>query len=344
MAVNAKVKVTSLLLIALMLSINGCKKSGPVEPSITRIDANATVVVRSRTEVAGTLFVTDQDGNPVGNLSSSNVTARLVWMSKSMGEVVGTVTIRPNSSTGKSMAVALTMDYSGSMFSGSLDSTGRYQRIAGMENAAKTFIGNMSTSDIAEIIKFGSSVSVVQPFTSDKSALQTAIVTNSFNRGSTALYQSIYQGLMDASRQDTSRYLRLVISFTDGGENSSYVSLWDVVAASVSNAIPVFTVGLLDSVYHTTPPGQGPCGDYGCEPDLVFIADTTGGFYYYASSPAVIAQLYDQINRVLRSSSYSFSVQWPSSGLPPSGTSVTMILGISVGNVSTEVRKTYRIP
>jgi len=335
----------SAALITLVILIGGCKKEeGPTAPIITAITANGNFVAQSRTQVTGVLFVVDQNGSPVGGLTAQNLAARLRWLPKgtgSAGEVVGTVNIQAFSSAGKNIAVALTMDYSGSMFVGPRDSANplKYKRIADMERAAKTFVSNMRSGDVAEIIKFGSNVEVIQQFTNNKNALLAAIDTNSYSRGMTALYQSIYQGLIDAAQQPAASYVRAVVAFTDGGENNSTVSRSAMLRQSFSNGIPVYTVGLLDSSDHSTPPGLNSYEEW----DLVNIADTTGGFYFYAPSAAEMAQIYQRISGVIQGG-YTVTINWPATGLPPSGTTVTMTLTISIGGVSTTITKSYSMP
>ncbi len=233
------------------------------------------------------------------------------------------------------------MDYSGSMFVGTYDSTAkRYARIRDMETAVKTFINAMGTSDRAEIIKFGSNtaINVVQTFTSDKALLRKAADTLSFDRNYTALYSSIVRGLIDATSQSSSSYARAVIAFTDGGENDSTVPRDSIFRASRRNAIPVYTVGLLDSVYHSTPPGL-----YSSENDLVQIADSTGGFYFYAPNAAQLAQVYQRISGQL-SNAYAITINWPSTGLPPAGTQITVVITITFEGFTSTFTRTYTMP
>lgn len=342
-----------LLIAAMVLSLGvgyiGCKKSddSPTEPEgpTGNINANASITPVSRTNVQGTMVVTDQTGAAVTGLTAQNIRAILRWGTPKVAvldSILGVVVLQPLSASGKSIAVGMTMDYSGSMYVGTIDPvTGRYQRIKDMESAVKTFVNAMATSDVAEIIKFGdySRVDVVQSFTSNKTLLLRAADTLSFDRGLTALYKSIVRGILDASAQSSASYARAVVAFTDGGENDSYISRDSVFSASRRLGIPVYTVGLLDSIYHSTPPGLYSSS----ERDLVQIADTTGGLYFYAPNAAQLSQVYTRISGAL-ANSYSVSITWPSTGLPPSGTTVTAVITVVVGGVSSTFIKPYVIP
>ena len=335
----------TLLIIGLFVSTGGCKKddSGPSGPSTSSISANGTLAAISRTQAQGTLFVTDQDGNAITGLSASNVAVRMRWGAAKVtaDSLTGAIVLQTLSQSGKNIAAALTMDYSGSMYSGVFDSTAkRYARIRDMESAVKTFATAMGVADRAEIIKFGSvtAINVVQTFTSDKVLLQKASDTLSFSRNNTALYSSMLRGVTDASVQSSSSFARAVIAFTDGGENDSNIGRDSLFRASRRNAIPVYTVGLLDSAYHSTPPGM-----YYEEQDLVQIADSTGGFYFYAPNAAQLVQIYQRISGQL-SNAYAMTVTWPGTGLPPSGTLVSVTITISYGGFTSTFVRTYTMP
>ena len=336
----------AVLVTGLLITIGGCSKDddGPSGPATTSISANGTLAPTSRTQAQGTLFVTDQDGNAITGLTSSNITARMRWGTAKVtvaDSLTGAIILQTLSQSGKNIAVAMTMDYSGSMYYGAYDSVARkYVTIKNMETAVKTFVTAMGTSDRAEIIKFGdlAQVSVVQPFTSDKNLLLRAADTLSFDRNLTALYSSIVRGLIDASGQSSSSFARAVVAFTDGGENDSNVPRDSIFRASRRNAIPVYTVGLFDSAYHSTPPGA-----YSSERDLVQIADSTGGFYFYAPNPAQLVQVYQRISGQL-SNAYAITINWPGTGLPPAGTQVSVIITITHSGFTSTFTRTYTMP
>ncbi len=337
---------TALLLSAIFLP--GCKKdgsspSGPEEAAITQLKANGSITPVSRTQVQGMVVVTDQSGNPVTGLTSSNFSAVLRYgagVSKITADTIrGAVVIQTVSQSGKKVAVATTMDYSGSMFVGDILTGGKYRRIVDMESGVKSFVNAMNTGDLGEVIKFGSYVDFVYPFSSNKTALSLAVDSASISRGNTALYQSMYKGIQDASAQSAALYARAVIAFTDGGENNSTVSRADLFELSRAQGIPVYTIGLLDSVYHSTPPGQYSSSEL----DLVQIADTTGGFYFYAPNASQLTQIYAKISGQL-SNAIQMTVNWPSTGLPATGTTVQAVVVVTYNGLVTTFTKTYVMP
>ncbi len=345
---NTKIRtfVCCALALSLLLLFGGCDKNssstGPNAGGVTQIVANGSLAPVSRTQAQGTLVVADQNGSPVTGLAAENIQARLVWglpKASAPDSVVGAVTLQTVTQSGKSIAVALTMDYSGSMDTSPYDSvSGKSQRIVDMENGVKTFVNALMTSDKAEIIKFDETINVAQSFTSSKQLLLKAIDSVYYLGGSTALFQSIYTGVQDVATQSASSYARAVVAFTDGGENSSTIDMTGLLQAAQSNGIPIYTIGLLDSSYHSTPPGY-----YSDEANLVMIADSTGGFYFYAPSAAQLTQVYDKISGQL-SNAYSVSITWPSSTLPPSGTTVTAVVTVTYNSLVSVYRRTYTMP
>jgi VWFA-related protein len=208
-----------------------------------------------------------------------------------------------------------------------------------MESGVKTFVNALKTNDISEIIKFDDNVYVVQPFTSSKQALLHAVDSVLSLGGNTALYQSIYTGIQDVAGKSASSYARAVVAFTDGGENSSSIDMATLLQTARSNAIPVYTIGLLDSASHSTPPGQNSSSEL----HLVQIADSTGGFYFYAPSASQLQQIYNSISGQL-SNAYTVSITWPSGSLPTTGTTVIAIITVNYNGLTSVYRQTYSMP
>lgn len=302
-----------------------CSEDSPLTPEgVTSINVNGSLVQINRTNIEGTMFVTDQNNAPVTGITSSNVTAVLSWVGD--GSVNGIVTVQSGAASGKDIAAATTMDYSGSMQS---------DQIICMENGVKNYITAMNTNDITEIIKFDNSVIIAQTFTSNKSLLNAAVDSNYFLGGSTALYQSIFQATNDAALQNSAQYIRCVIAFTDGGENASSVSRDQMISNALSKGIPVYTIGLLDFY-------SGVLGNAG--KDMKNIADTTGGFYFRIPPDTCqgLSAIYSTIKGQLNGA-YTLNIVWPSGSLPPTGTTVSALVTVTVGDLSASFRKEYVI-
>lgn len=211
--------------------------------------------------------ITDENGNLVTDLTASDMMITVDGVTQTPVEV------RFASEESLPVAVALALDYSGSMSEkAALD----------MENAASEFVGNMDSDDLGEIIKFSTEVEVAQSFTQDKSLLEDAIRNYSMERSSTALYDAIYKGLEDA--QDYAERRRAVVAMTDGKDNASSHTDSDVTSLSATSNTPVFTIGLGDNINAAI---------------LQAMASETGGLYYEAPASEDLTQVYHSISDVL---------------------------------------------
>jgi len=324
---NKKIFASLILIVSvigLIYYFPGCTADDILNSETKQIYANGSLTPVNRTTVSGNMFVTDQNGNPIQGLDAGNITARLRWdVLDAPDSTTGTVTI--TQATQSDIASALSMDYSGSMGS---------DQILCMENGVRAYINGMSSTELAEIIKFSSGVEVTQGFTNNKTLLLQA-VDSAFSGagGTTALYQSIYQGLLDANLISASQYLRTVVAFTDGAENNSTVTKSTMINESLSSGIPVFTVTLSSDSNST----------YAL--DMKNIADTTGGFPFIVdpNNCGVLTNIYQLINAQLNNA-YSITITWPSANLPPAGTDVTAVVYVTYNGLTAMFQRTYNIP
>lgn len=292
---------------------------------VTSIQANGTIQQVTRTNSTGTLIVVDQNGAPVTGISNSNVKAYLRWPAKLADSVSGAVTVSSNTGSGKNVAAAVTMDYSGSMGS---------DQIQCMENGVKTYINAMGSNDQSEIIKFDDQVIVAQPFTNNKTLLINAVDSNFSLGGSTALYQSIYKGTTDVTPINATQFIKSVIAFTDGGENASSVTRSTMISTALSNAIPIYTIFLYSSTNNSL------------AWDMKNIADTTGGFFFWAKPDSTCTSSLTGVYNTIKgqiSGSYSMDIVWPSGALPPTGTLVRVTIYVEYSGFKTSFTKTYNI-
>ena len=322
----------SVVVLASFVIINGCGKDNPVYSGngggITKLNANGTIVPTDHSNASGNMFISDQNGNPISGITSSNVSATLKWgsLDNPVDSATGIITVSSNSQQGKNVAGAITMDLSGSM------NPPISPQVTCMKNGVLSYINSMKPNDLTEIIKFSSDIEVVQQFTSDKILLKTADTSVwAGEGGATALYQSIYQGTNDVALQPPA-LIRSVVAFTDGGENNSVVSRQTMISNALSNGIPIYTVfffvDTLNSYYH----------------DMKNIADTTGGFNFWVEpdSCSNLARIYQTISGQLLGS-YNLSVNWQGN-LPPMGTVVRATITINYSGLKSSFTKSYVIP
>lgn len=322
-------KILKLCFILLVTSLvfYSCKDDSvsTLEEQVTGLHTNGTIVPTSHSQVQGTMFITDQDGNTINGITNSNVSATLTWgtLNPLDSNSNGNVTIVQGSSS-KNVAAGVTMDYSGSMGS---------DQITCMENACTTYVNNMGSSDITEIIKFSTDVEVVQAFTSNKTDLNNAILASWSGAGnSTALYQSIYKATEDVVPQPGNQFIKAVIAFTDGMENASSVTRDQMISQALTNGIPVYTVGLLYFPSSTE------------AADLQNIADTTGAFYFYShpDSCTNLNNIYTTISGQL-AGAYSITIDWQGT-LPNAGTVVTATITTTYNSLTSSFSRSYLIP
>ena len=240
-----------------------------IETTIPRVE-----VSQSGSRLKALLSVTDQDGTPMEQFTLGNyeieMTANANIELVSQNKIALSVFDQTNSDP---LAAATNLDYSSSMSS---------TDIINMEEALRTFIGLKVPSDQLSVIKFAGRAEEVQSFTTDTILLNDAIEKNANIGAGTAFYSACALGL-DLT-EPLSNVLPLVIGFTDGGDNASSISLQGLVDKSKTLGIPVYTVGF----------------GFAQQSNLQYLADETGGRFYYAPSGDEISELYRVINGQLR--------------------------------------------
>jgi uncharacterized protein YegL len=224
------------------------------------------------------LSVTDQDGNPLRNFNVYNFEITEVCSGDTDTTLVGSLTINELNDEASYLAAALTMDYSGSM--GAED-------VMNMEDAVKTFMEKKQQNDYMEVIKFGSKVQVVSPFTDNLDSLNYAVDSIPYNgSGSTAFCDAVNRGLVDGDEfyQTHPDYFPTVLGFTDGHDNLSHISLDKLIDSAKTKQIPVYTIGFGDANTNK----------------MTKLADQTGGRYYYTPDAEELSKLYSLISGQLK--------------------------------------------
>jgi Ca-activated chloride channel family protein len=293
-------KQYSLCIVLILVScLTGCEKYGSYisygKKGFTNTNDDSTTAVKGtvprieltnqNTKITVYLSVTDQNGNPFTEFNEYNFTIQQVCKGSTDTTLVKDVTFSSMNQQGKNVAVAATMDYSGSMVSSD---------ITQMEAALSDFVKYKNSADYIEIIKFSSGDDVVQAFTNDAASLQSALVAAYPGiGGSTAFFDAIYTGLTDCTTLISSKtgLLPAVIAFTDGNENNSQVSFTDVITLAQNNQIPIYSIG-----YGSV--NQQIMGD---------LASMTGGRYSYTPDATQLKQLYSMISGQLKN---IYQVSW----------------------------------
>lgn len=310
-----------------------------IEPVYAELNANGLINPISRNEIKMELNVNDEDDKSIIDLKEENISATLKWNVNNIPDSTkGTVRLIPIDDQ-KKLAVALTMDYSGSMWNLKSDASVKTPEILGMERAVMKFINEMNDKMYAMIIKFGTDVQIAQHYTNDINLLRKVVESSPGDMGWTSLFKSIHVALQDTTFNSDPTFMKCVIAFTDGEENRSREITFDsVVNMAVNNGIRIYTVGMFEPEKHTDPPGMNYIG----EEHMVNIANQTGGFYYYAPQSDALTKIYSSIVTTIKNS-YSVSIYWNESKLPPKGTPVKAVVTIKMKHKIKKLTRDYII-
>jgi len=197
--------------------------------------------------------VVDQIGNPITELN--NLIFTLTESQNSQDFPIDNFSV---DLVNESVSISLVLDYSQSMF----DSNS----VTELEDAVADFINQFSADIEAELIKFNGTISVIQPFTSNKNALIAAVDSVFPPESVTELYKATIKGIDDIALRPAVN-VKAVVVITDGRNNSFFPSITadTVIDEALSKDIPVYIIGL------------GAAIDWN---DLEKIASDTGGHFY----------------------------------------------------------------
>ncbi len=293
-----------------------------------KFEANAVLNTISRNKFILTLYLKDVNKDDVPALTESNVFAYIKYKDKYYH---GEPEVFNISQTNQSIAATLIMDYSGSMFDNNLGRSNKNRDIIDkLENAATNFITYFDDNDKGQIIKFGSKIDILTRLTNDKSTLFNAITAKSYDRGGTALYDAIDKSVIELQKIDRMNYSPAIVALTDGLDEGSYLNINHVINNANVNKLPVFTVGLQSNSFDPQ--------------TLQNISKMTGGFYYNASKPEELTDLYNKINKSIRNS-YRIQIVWNDSQLPINGETAEFYVRVKDGkNVISEYKNQIILP
>jgi|GEM_PF-2462497 len=243
-----------------------------VQPATRQPPADHQVVlnqvdVAQYPEIVAYFSVFDAAGEPWPNLTVENLA-----VTEDNGPVTDFfLTTVPVS---EPQAVALVVDVSGSMAGEPLN-----QAIA----ALRTFVASLGPGDTAALISFGSGVTMLRGFTTDKTVISDTIGTLQAE-GNTALNDAVLFAVEQVARQPVGR--RAVIVMTDGKDTASLGTLEAAIARAGLLNIPVYAVGLESPDFAGAPLEQ--------------LAQQTGALYLLAPQAETLRDLYAQLGRQFR--------------------------------------------
>jgi VWFA-related protein len=231
------------------------------------------------------IHVTSTSGVPVGSLAADDFTATI----DSAAQAGVQFTQPAIGDPAQRLSVIFAIDYSSSVQDFFVDA---------IQAGVATFIDNMRSGDYAGIIKFNDTngATLVQPFTqidggNGESLLITALQAD---------YDGIGTNLIDAIDLAAETFAganflpngpKAVILISDGDDNSSELSLGDVIPNANAAGIAVFTVSVGDI-----------SGDVAATALMSALAADTGGRYFAGPDEAEIEAAYDTVSSHLNNS------------------------------------------
>lgn len=249
--------------IAVLAPPAGAAADGGLHVRIDSADSSAYPQIRA------TVTLTDDSGRPIDGAPPAAFAAHLG------AAVLPISSVQATTDANLPVTVVLAIDISGSMSGAPLDAA---------KGAAQALLAQLAQGDQAAIVAFGSAVTVVQPVTADKAALNNAI-NGLAPDGNTDLYDAVSRSAQLLQSAGTPR--AAIVLLSDGQEYgvSGGVDRAGSLAAVVSANAPVFAVGLGASVD---------------EQYLKDLAQAARGQFLSAPTPDALAGLYTTIGSILR--------------------------------------------
>ena len=227
------------------------------------------------------------------------------------------------------VALAILLDTSASM----------EERLPIAQQAAIGFVRRMARDDVIEVIDFDSQVRVLQPFTNDVAALETAIGQTAVN-GSTSLYNAIYISLKELKkvRAQSSEDIRrqAIVVLSDGDDTSSLVEYEEVLDLAKRSETAIYAVGLRQG-----PTAGGRREFKEAEFVLNQLARDTGGRAFFPTTAHDLPKIYEQISQELAS---QYTRGYSSRNSQRNGAWRRIIVRVTRPGVSARTRQGYYAP
>jgi VWFA-related protein len=232
--------------------------------------------------VTARVTVIDDSGLAIDNLGPNDF---LVWEDNQAVRNVSAMPVPPDQAEPISLVLAL--DVSGSM--DEADENG-ILKIDAARAEAKSLLNTLGPNDQVAIISFSEGITVEQPFTSDRAALQAAVDRLQLD-GDTALNNALFEA---ADLTDTlPRGKKAIILLTDGLNTFGDLTLDDALDRAKRSGVPVYTVGFFTS-------GIDPALRTEAEAALTRIATVTNGRYFAAPTAEELGVTFQTLALLLR--------------------------------------------
>src|ERR1700691_1917312 len=262
--------------------------------------------IRVQTDLVSVLAsVTDDKGEPVIGLAQS-----AFQLSE---EGIAQKIVRFEPQTNRPLDLALMLDASGSA---------AIELKIEREAAAHFIEEVVRPTDRLAVFSFAADVVQLCNFSADLKQLDSAVrrVDTSPDMG-TSLYDAVVLGSQSVRRQGAERRRALVI-ITDAGETTSVSKFEDARRAAIASNILLYTVVVRPM---KSDAGWNTAGEHA----ISTITDSVGGAMYYPTNLSELGEIFDRINRELRT---QYLLGYYPSPTPPPGGDRHVVVKVNTGD------------
>jgi Ca-activated chloride channel homolog len=284
-------------------------------PSTLAVQQQRGRVLRSRTDMVTILAsVTDASGRPMPDLTKDAFQLAEEGLPQKI-EYFEAQTNRP-------LDLALMID----------SSLSTYKDLHFEEDAAAHFIKQvMRPGDTMGVFEFSEAVERLADFSPNVPALQAAVHHITPGSG-TSIYDAIVLASGELKRRPETRR-RAIVLVTDGGETTSISKFDDTRRAAIASGALLYTV-LIRPVKNEG--GRNTAGEHA----LITITDSVGGNMYILDDMAQIQEMFDRIDRELRT---QYLLGYYPNPAPPPGSDRHVSVEVA-GDYTVRYRKEYFTP
>jgi len=178
------------------------------------------------------------------------------------------------------VSMGLIIDNSGSM----------REKRAQVEAAALALVKDSNRQDEVFIVNFNEEAFLDKDFTNDIKELQEGLARID-SRGGTAMRDAIRMSI-DHLKEKAKKDKKVLVVVTDGNDNSSLISLENLVKSSQDSGVLLYTVGLLNE--------EEKREAKRCKRALEALADATGGESYFPKELSEVDRVAHQVAHDIR--------------------------------------------
>ena len=171
------------------------------------------------------------------------------------------------------------------------------QKLPMARSAGKRFVRTLRAEDMAQVMQFNDRATVLQDFTSDHAALESAFDRTEAS-GPTALHNALYVALKDLARQKAGRELRrrALVLLSDGEDTASLVTDDQVLDLARKTEINIYAI----SLRARTASDRNRLKFSQAAHLLTALTQDTGGQAHFPNSISELEAVYDRIAEELR--------------------------------------------